>query len=63
MIIKACANGHKDVVELLMVKKANVNLVSIHGRTALHYGDYKSILKIMKIRYIFSINLNDHQKI
>ena len=31
-------DGHKDVVELLLANKAEVNAKDNHGETPLHYG-------------------------
>ena len=35
---KASEKGHKDIVEYLLSKWANVNVTSRFGRTALHLG-------------------------
>ena len=34
----ASQNGHKDIVELLIIKNANVNVKDNNGETALTYG-------------------------
>lgn len=34
----ACNAGHLDIVELLIKYKANVNIQSTSGNTALHYA-------------------------
>jgi len=37
-VYSACNAGHLDIVELLMKYKANVNIQSTSGNTALHYA-------------------------
>ncbi len=42
----ACHAGHYEIVELLIKYKANVNIQSTSGNTALHYtaGGVRSLL-------------------
>jgi len=37
-ILIACNAGHYEIVELLIKHKANVNIQSTSGNTALHYA-------------------------
>jgi ankyrin repeat protein len=38
----ACLNGHKEVVELLLVKGADVNIKAIERKTALMIASQKA---------------------
>ncbi|CAF3550465.1 unnamed protein product [Rotaria socialis] len=49
-LMEACNAGHFDIVELLIKNKANVNIQSTSGNTALHYaagGGYVDIVRLL----------------
>jgi hypothetical protein len=52
---------HKDIVEILLSKGADVNVSNYHGMTALHLGEW--IFNIINIRWInfwFAASVNGH---
>ncbi len=46
----ASNRGHKDIIEYLLTKGADINVKAIYGWTPLHYGEY--ILNIIPNRWI-----------
>jgi integrin-linked kinase len=36
----ACAHGHREIVQRLLTRKADVNAVNEHGNSALHYAAF-----------------------
>lgn len=49
MLMGACINGHKEVVELLLKKGADVNIQGVFNRTALHWAALNGQIDITKM--------------
>ena len=59
----ASNRGHKDIIEYLLTKGADINVKAIYGWTPLHYGEY--ILNIIPNRWInivsFTASRSNHK--
>jgi ankyrin repeat domain-containing protein 17 len=48
-LMEACANGHKQIVQLLLKHNANINAQSARGNTPLHYAIQHNYTEIVEI--------------
>jgi len=42
----ACQNGHKELIQMLVIRGADVNAQNHHGQTALHFAYTYSFVEI-----------------